>query len=142
MKFEYKGSCKCGNSSFTLSFPKKLEFYSPRACDCDFCVQRKASYLSDPEGSLDIESKEELATDTQGSEQAKFLSCKGCGLLIAVICPFSTGLKGAVNATLINEHNQLQDQITVSPKLLTPSEKLERWKGMWLNVSINGQQSI
>ena len=44
------GQCNCGQTKIKLSLSNKLNKYSPRACDCDFCISRKISYLSHPEG--------------------------------------------------------------------------------------------
>jgi hypothetical protein len=136
LPYEYSGSCACGRVSISISLPDRLDTYAPRACDCDFCVDRSISYLSDPGGSLEIRSDLPLKPLTQGSEQAKFLSCTACGSVFAVIGTFNSGLKGAVNAGFLNDRNQLQKSVSVSPRLLSPAQKIERWEKLWSRVKV------
>ena len=137
VKQTYTGSCPCQNVHFSLLLPLTLESYQARKCDCDFCMQRNVSYLSDPDGQLDIYSSTPLAKNRQGSEQAVFLSCTHCQTLIAATCPFPAGLKGAINSTLITGQEQLKPAVDVSPKQLNSEEKLRRWRAVWLAVTIN-----
>jgi len=88
---------------------------------------------------LELHSKLPLKTLVQGSEQAQFLSCANCKAIIAVVHFFQSGLKGAVNATLIKDSNRLQGTIVVSPKLLNSTEKIERWNSVWLQVKVYDQ---
>jgi len=139
---KFKGSCTCGEVSFSLSLSQSLDAYSPRACDCDFCAAREIVYLSDPKGALELHSKLPLKTLVQGSEQAQFLLCASCNSVVAVVHSFQSGLKGAVNASLIKNGKQLQEVEIVSPKLLSPTEKIERWNRVWLQVIVNDQKII
>ncbi len=133
----YSSSCSCGKIQVKLSLPKSLSQYTPRACDCDFCTARNASYLSDPEGRLQITETEELDQLMQGSEQAIFWQCKSCHDLIGVTHEFENGLQGAVNANLFAESYKLQNSVPVSPKTLSPEEKRERWREGWMSVTFN-----
>ena len=135
MSFEYRGRCQCGGVTFNLILPNMLNTYIQRACDCDFCTQRKANYFSDPKGIMEICAKEKLIKEKHGSMQAEFLCCRHCGDLIAVVYPFTSGLKGAVNAPLLDDSLLLQPPVSVSPRLLSPAEKLERWEKGWLQIA-------
>lgn len=66
------GQCRCGQTKVILQLPEKLTKYSPRQCDCDFCMARKLLYLSHPDGQLIIESVNALTSEQQGSQQASF----------------------------------------------------------------------
>ncbi len=135
----YQGKCSCKKAVFSLKLPEKLESYSPRACDCNFCVQHQLAYLSDPKGQLNVSYQGDFTIIKQGSEQAQFLCCDVCGNIIAVVYQFENNiLKGAVNANLLIEAEKMLPSTTVSPKLLAPDEKLERWEQLWLKVKING----
>ena len=131
---KYSSACTCEKIQVKLSLPKQLDKYTPRACDCDFCTVRKASYLSDPHGVLEVTKSGGLEQLVQGSEQAIFWQCKSCHELIVVTYEFEGGLKGAVNASLFAKIIKLQQSIPVSPKLLSPEEKLERWREAWMTV--------
>ena len=125
-----------------MALPRELEEYSPRKCDCDFCMMRNASSLSHPGGSLHIETLAPLTINKHGSEQASFLTCSNCNSLVCVVCQFATGLKGAVNAKLLSESGRLKNPVVVSPKQLSPKEKLSRWESLWLDVRLNGNDQI
>ena len=141
MSYRYSGACPCGRVSFTVTLPEPLDDYAPRACDCDFCVDRGISYLSDPRGLLEIGCDLPLKPLMQGSEQAQFLSCTHCGSVVAAVCTFKSGLKGAANAGFLNDGNQLQNSISVSPRLLNPIQKIERWEKLWSPVKIMDRQN-
>ncbi len=78
------GACPCTRVKIRLMLPEPIEQYSPRACDCNFCIAREIAYLSDPRGSLDIDSTEPIEIQRQGSNQAGFLTCAACHTVIAV----------------------------------------------------------
>ncbi|WP_163341074.1 aldehyde-activating protein [Desulfopila sp. IMCC35008] len=130
----YSSFCRCGQIQVNLSLPKPIDTYAPRACDCDFCTSRSASYLSDPDGMLQITKAEELEQLKQGSGQAIFWQCKSCHDLIGVTHEFKNGIQGTVNANLFAEGHELQSSIAVSPKTLSPEIKRERWREVWMKV--------
>ncbi len=131
------GQCQCAKVTFSLELPQPLADYSARACDCDFCMQRGIAYLSHPDGAVVINCAEPLVVNRQGSEQAMFVACGDCGTVIAAMVKTDDGLIGAVNAGLLDEAEQLQAAIVVSPKLLDAEDKLARWKSVWLAVDLN-----
>lgn len=138
----YKGSCRCGEVRVTVTLPHPLATYTPRACDCAFCTRLGLSYLSDPAGNLVLQSRRALAISKQGSRLAEFLTCTNCGVIVAVMHPFTTGRKGSVNARLLDEHEQLQEPAMVSPRLLKPDEKLERWRTLWFPMTMQEDPSL
>lgn len=135
----YSGNCDCGNSRVTVYLPQTLDKYHPRACDCNFCISRQLSYLSDPDGMLEIESPQPFKLQQQGSNQAVFVTCHGCDTVIAVTFKRANKLKGALNSHLLSDAALLQAAISVSPKQLSASDKVSRWQSLWLATSINGK---
>ena len=131
------GQCSCGQTKIKISLPKELSQYSPRACDCDFCISRKISYLSHPDGELEITSIAPLNVQRQGSKQAGFITCNSCQSVIAASLQLDKSLIGALNSTLLSNFSMLQAPTKVSPKTLTANEKIARWKTVWLNIKIN-----
>ena len=131
----YSNTCSCGTIQIKLTLPKSIDEYSPRACDCDFCTTRKAAYISDPDGVLEVKQAKELEPLVQGSEQARFWQCKSCNDLIAVTYEFEDGLQGAINTGFLQNSNKLKTPISVSPKTLSAEEKIERWKAGWMSVT-------
>jgi hypothetical protein len=136
------GKCSCGQTKVTLNLPETLDHYSPRACDCDFCISKNISYLSHPDGELKIESIESLEIQKQGSNQANFITCNCCKSVIAASLQLENNLIGALNSTLLSSFSLLQESTKVSPKLLGEKEKIDRWKTVWLNIKINGNSRI
>jgi len=136
------GQCNCGQTKVILTLPKSLDKYNPRACDCDFCRSRNISYLSHPEGKLEIESGELLEVQQQGSNQASFLTCSSCKSVLAACLQLENQLIGALNSTLLSNFTSLQEPIKVSPKLLEAKEKIERWQSVWLDIKVNGKNCI
>ncbi len=133
----YMGSCKCRAVSLAVFLPVSIENYEPRKCDCDFCVTHNLSYISDPKGKLTVQFDGKLANQKQGSEQATFLTCNNCETIVAAVCEFEGKLRGAINSNLLDNNNKLMKPISVSPKKLSPSEKVKRWEEVWFHVSVN-----
>ena len=136
-KMKYSGRCKCGNSKVSLEGVESLGEISPRICDCDYCNRHPSSMISEP--SLDVKvvsCKGSFVTAKNGSDQAIFYHCNNCNQLVAVGAEIAGKLRGALNATLLKNHDQLGPPVSIQPRLLAPSEKLERWLKVWSRLSI------
>lgn len=127
------GSCHCGAVKVQLQTSISIERFSPRVCDCSFCRKHGAAYISDPVGHLRIE----VTTDTpvheyrQGSENAKFLLCAKCGVLVAVVYDAGSKLYGALNASCLDDCASLGSSMIASPQKLNAKEKIDRWIQLW-----------
>jgi len=133
--YRYQGGCHCGAIGFSMRLPKPLTDYSPRACDCDYCTQHGAAYLSDPDGQLTLRVHDAtlLSRYRQGSGIADFWVCKRCGVLVAVSHEADDTLYATVNSRAMKDTDQLTDSQCVSPKLLPDSEKITRWQAIWFH---------
>ncbi len=129
----YHGGCHCGAIGFSMKLPKPLTDYSSRACDCNYCTQHGAAYLSDPDGQLTIRIPDTklLSRYRQGSGIADFWVCKRCGVLVAVSYEADDTIYATVNSRAVEDTDQLTDTQCVSPRLLADSEKTARWKKIW-----------
>lgn len=132
----YSGKCTCGISEVSISLPQNLDCYAPRACDCDFCKSQNISYLSDNKGTITIKSLEPLRQIKQGSNQAIFLSCSRCSIVVGVVYMNDDICVGAVNATMLIDQLLLMPPVYISPKNLDPKEKIERWLTLWSPLNI------
>lgn len=118
-----------------------IEQYQPRACDCDFCRSNQVLYLSDNNGTVSVDGKNSLISIKQGSKQAEFLCCFKCKEVMLVTYLFCSGLRGAINARLLDDFDKLKEQIIVSPKKLSANEKVSRWESAWLEVEFDNQDT-
>lgn len=127
------GGCHCGGLSVRLSVTPALSEIHPRACDCSFCCKHGAAWVSDPAGQLRIEAQESLLRSyRQGSESARFLVCGSCGVLVAVVLEHQATTYGAVNTRCLDGAPAFGDAVSVSPRLLGPSDKVARWQQVWI----------
>lgn len=137
-KYKYAGGCYCRSITFEMKITNEVNFYNPRACDCNFCLKHGASYISDNEGKLVIYVRDESIFNRyrQGNKIADFLICKVCGVLIGVCYENNHKLYAAINSKAIDNIDFKTEKI-VSPKMLSENEKIERWADAWFSeVSI------
>ncbi|MEM9387685.1 MAG: aldehyde-activating protein [Pseudomonadota bacterium] len=132
----HTGSCTCGDCSVSIVLPEPLSSYTPRACDCGFCVPRGVAYLSAPQARISLRSVSGWRRDQQGSRQAFFLSCTLCGELLAVVAELEDGWRGAVNARQLEDRELLREAQPASPKGLDGSGKRARWGSLWGRVEM------
>ena len=132
--FQIKGSCHCENIRVTINLAKSPQSYALRACDCDFCVKHGASYLSDPDGSLDIEVADEKMVGhyRQGSKTADFIFCVQCGVLVGVSYQKDDRIFMGINGKIILDI-KFKETLNVSPKKLAPEERVKRWNDVWFS---------
>ncbi|NMH60334.1 aldehyde-activating protein [Alteromonas ponticola] len=130
----YSASCTCGKVSLSIDLPSPIDTYQTRECDCDFCVARGLAYFSDPDGTLSFAPEEALNPLEQGSGQATFWECDHCHQVVAVTNEQDGEVRGAASRQLFAQQYRLQASITVSPKQLSPAEKVERWRTVWCKV--------
>jgi hypothetical protein len=128
-----RGGCRCGALALEVLLTRPLPDYAPRACDCSFCSERGAAWLSDPAGSLRLVQRDEAAVlrCRQGSNQADFIACSHCGALVMVACEIDGHLYAAVNARVIAGADAFAPEQPASPQLLAPDDKRLRWRHLW-----------
>ena len=98
--------------------------------------------MSDPSGSLTLQIRNELEVNRfrQGSNTAEMLLCRACGVLVAAVYRDSHRLFGTLNVKALD--SSFGPQQDVSPKLLTPDQKVRRWRELWFpDVLVNVERS-
>lgn len=127
------GGCHCSNIQFEMDLTREANTYTPRACDCDFCLKHGASYLSDSEGKLVITIKDERDVNKyqQGNKIADFLICRNCGVLVGVTSEIHGKLYATINSKAITHHAEFGAEKSASPKNLDAQTKTERWEDIW-----------
>ncbi len=132
------GGCHCGNIAVSIELTRAPDTYHPRACDCGFCRKHGAAWVADPQGSLliRIHDERDAGRYAQGAEIAEMLLCRRCGVLVAALWR-SQRLYGVVNASVLAARDQFADPKPVSPKELSPEQKVSRWQSIWFaNVTL------
>ncbi len=130
------GGCRCENLTVQLVLSRALETYAPRSCDCEFCREHDAAYVSDPDGSLRLRIGSERAYERrrQGDGIAECLICTKCGVYVAALYAESGGsLYGTVNVRVISGTPAFAPLLSVSPKKLSAEDKVKRWKQLWFS---------
>ena len=133
---QYFGKCGCGNVVVQFSSPKEISSYTSRKCDCDYCMQRGIEYLSDPHSQITFIAKTPLKQEKQGSEQATFLLCAKCQTVVGVGYLNEGVSVGSLNARLLDEFDNLQKSVVVSPKTLDKTQKVRRWRELWSQLLV------
>lgn len=145
--FTVKGGCYCGNIKLNVGLTRDPSTYAPRLCDCTFCKKHAAGFLSDPQGTLHINVMDEAKLTRFKQEKdgnAEFLVCKDCGVLTSVVFQtlsseatttegVSGTVIGAINSRSIDDFETMfpLPPVSVSPRLLSASEKIDRWSANW-----------
>lgn len=128
-----QANCHCGNITAEVTLTADLSAYSPRACDCDFCIKNGAAYISDPKGKLKIHivEPEQVSRYKQGDNLVELLICRKCGVLVSVSYALEGKVFGGLNSKTLVNRDKLAPSLVASPKLLSSSEKIQRWKDIW-----------
>ena len=107
--------------------------YAPRACDCDFCRKHGAAWLTDPAGSLYLQHSggDSAAYYRQGSDQAEFIVCAHCGVLVMATYRSEARLFAALNVRAIDGAPAFAPEQVAQPRLLSAQDKPLRWQQLW-----------
>jgi hypothetical protein len=127
-----RGGCRCGALAVEATLTSPASAYTPRACDCSFCRERDAAWLSDPDGVLRLVQRDgsDALHCRQGSGQADFIACAHCGTLVMVACEIDGNLYAAINAQVLQGAAFAPEQ-PASPQQLSADAKRERWRRLW-----------
>ena len=125
------GGCDCKNIEITWHTVD----YSlvPRACQCDYCLPKAATYVTKAGTSFDVSIRgEKLHKEVQhGSNSAVFHECVNCNQIIFVTSEIDGELYGALNANhLINKFG-FSASVKLNFSSQTAEQKRERWRQNW-----------
>jgi len=81
-----RGSCHCGNISFTLDWRPEPSEIPARACDCSFCAKHGGVWTSCPGGTLKLSVRDgsRVSRYAFGTKTAEFHICSACGIVPVV----------------------------------------------------------
>jgi hypothetical protein len=67
----------------------------------------------------------------QGSNTAEMLLCRTCGVLVGALYREAHRLFGTLNVKALESRPSFGPEQGVSPKLLSPDQKVRRWRELW-----------
>ena len=127
----HRGGCHCGRLAFEVRLTQPPSAFVPRACDCSFCRKHGAAWLSDPQGVLALRLRGEPVRYRQGSDQAEFVACAHCAVLVAVVSEVDGRMYAAINARTLDGPDTPAAAQPASPQSLAAEQKVERWSRLW-----------
>ena len=76
-----RGSCHCGNITFSLTWAPEPDTIPARACTCPFCQKHGGVWTSNPAGALEvvIDDAARVSRYEFGTRTAAFHVCAQCG---------------------------------------------------------------
>lgn len=126
-----RGSCRCNN--LAVSWQNVDYSLVPRACDCRYCSDKGAAWVSKSGSafSLQVQRADAYRKMHQGSEQATFHECRHCGDVVAVSALIDGDCYGALNLYCLRDAHRFPTALPVQLTGLAAAEKRERWRQNW-----------
>lgn len=130
-----KLSCQCQNVTIDWD-TKQVKFHS-RCCGCDYCQQRGAEYVSDPDSSFSVQIRDSnnMKSVTHGHQTAEFHECTHCGLAY-VTCKLDGQMYGIINAKVMGIDDTECETNPRDYSMETVESRLARRKENWCKVSV------
>jgi len=129
----HTGGCHCG--ALRLEFETAAPL-APRACQCSYCRERRARWVSDPAGAATLTIAPETTRYRFGTGTADFLLCPQCGSCLAAVQEFA----GAAFAVLnLNTFDDPHDDLAGEPMNFdgeTPDSRAARRRARWTPTRI------
>ena len=128
------GGCHCGNIRYQFITTIPANELALRVCDCSFCSKVGAVYASDPDGQLDIETKDhEMVKRYQFSTKVvDFIFCRKCGVMPFVLSNIEGTVYAVININTANENVALGAIRRMSFTGETIDESIRRRKQSWI----------
>jgi len=130
-----KGSCHCGNISFTLDWSPAPTQIPARACTCSFCVKHGGVWTSNPAGQLEVLLRDGRQVERYefGTRTAQFHICKTCGAVPVVSSEIDGHLYAVVSVNAFdNVDRQLLAHSPMSLANEATAERLQRRARGWI----------
>ncbi len=107
----HAGGCHCG--ALRLEYESAAPL-APRACQCSFCRERGARWVSDPSGAAKLTLGADAVRYRFGTGTADFLICGRCGSCLAAVQEIDGGLYAVLNLNAFDDpHEALESEATV-----------------------------
>ncbi len=132
--FQHPGGCDCGAVQFTYHCHQPLAELAARACQCEYCLPRAASYLSDSDALLVVQVKDSryLYAHSFGTRTADFMHCAVCNTLVYVKSEIDGRDYALVAAPALAESQQLKISAPVDYDGEALAQRLQRRSQRWI----------
>ena len=129
-----KGSCHCGNVDFTFATRQSEETLAPRRCGCSMCRRHGASWISDPDASLEIRYRDasHLSVYQFGHGTSRWIVCARCGVLTAAICRIDGRLRAVVRSQAMIAHTFSAPEVQTDFEDESAENRLARRARSWI----------
>jgi len=109
---QIKGSCHCGNITFTLTCAAAPDELPARACTCSFCTKHGAVWTTLASASLKVEVNDAAhhARYAFETKTARFHICTRCGVVPLVTSNIENCVHAVVNANTFEDFDRSQLQ--------------------------------
>ncbi len=139
-KHAYNGSCHCENITLTFRSDKPVHELPPRECSCSFCQRHKGKYISDPDGCLELNIKDNDLVNRYrfGHKTADFIICKNCGVFVASLCDIDGNTHAVLNIRTMPDYEFSGTPVTNNYGAEDKGDRLARRAKNWIGrVVIN-----
>ena len=133
--FQHRGGCECGAVSFVYHCSQPLTDLVARACQCEFCLPRGASYLSEADARLQVQFRNGryIYAHSFGTNTADFMHCAVCNTLVYVKSEIDGRDYALVVATALLEYELLDSQGPVDYAGEELTDRLQRRAEHWIS---------
>ncbi len=135
---KYIGNCHCGNIKFVFTSAKNETEFTPRTCSCSFCRRHGASYISDPEGRLELQigNHDDVSFYQFGHKTCEFIICGKCGVDMMAISEIENKKYAVINIKTMLDHKFSTPGVNTLFDGETIEERLERRAQNWIGQVI------
>ncbi len=139
----HEGACDCGAVRFEYHCQLALPEQIARACQCEFCKPRRATYLSLVDSELHIHLKDSryLYAHRFGTNTADFMHCAVCNAQVFVKTEVDGGNYALVYAPALASFSELQNFSDVDYEGEVVGDRLQRRAVNWIpNLLIHSER--
>jgi hypothetical protein len=133
---ELWGSCHCGNVEFTLLTQQSERSLVPRRCGCSMCRRHGASWVSDPDGRLELRCRDasQLSVYQFGQRTSRWIVCVHCGVLTAAISKIEGRLRAVARAQSMIDHHFSSPEVATDFEDESVESRLARRARTWIGA--------
>jgi hypothetical protein len=134
----YHGGCHCGALRVTFETAREPSEIQRRACQCSFCRAHGAVTMSDHEGAMRIDARQDaLVRYRFGLKTADFLVCARCGVYVSAVFLNGDAALAIVNANALDERVRFSAPVqAVDYEGETLSSRGDRRKERWTPLQV------